>query len=197
MLSFPAVFVRGAFLGSFEQLRDAISTGRLNILISAPIQTFPANASALHDPVKLLVGPRGQPWYCFQLHVFGNFVRVLSALHVVLFVIMLAVYDAAPGLAKGILCVMGVDLVIFTLFGPTPVAPICTLVTFLSWRIRGNAVTSLPYKAVIGFAYVIGILGALTCTNLMGKAPDSCSTSAKATIGTMLVNSIFLALFRF
>lgn len=200
MVSFPAVFVRGAFLGSFEQLQDVVSTGRLDEFLIAPMADFPADASAMPDPVKLLVGPRGQRWFAFQLHVYGNFVRMLSLLHVVLFAFMLAIANAAPGLATGMLWVIVVDLAIFTMTGPTPLAPVCTLVTMFVWRFRGNAVTSLPYKAIIGAAYIFNIAGVLTCSNIFGGAlfkVDKCPDDFKLRIGGMLLNSTFLAFFRF
>eukprot|EP00747_Dinoflagellata_sp_TGD_P195846 gnl/TRDRNA2_/TRDRNA2_65132_c0_seq1.p1 gnl/TRDRNA2_/TRDRNA2_65132_c0~~gnl/TRDRNA2_/TRDRNA2_65132_c0_seq1.p1 ORF type:complete len:194 (-),score=14.06 gnl/TRDRNA2_/TRDRNA2_65132_c0_seq1:113-694(-) len=193
MLTFPAVFVRGAFLGGLEQLRDVVSTGRLNDLLLAPRQSFPSDVGLVDDPVKLLTGPRGQRWFTFQLHVYGNFVRMLSLLHVVLFAIILAVHDVAPGLVTGVLWVIVADLAIFTLTGPTPVAPICTLVTLFVWRFRGNAVTSLPYKAIIGAAYIYGIATTLACSG----STDSCNGGLTRNIGILLLNSTFLAFFRF
>jgi len=212
MVSFPAIFVRGAYLGSFEQLQDVISTNRLNDFLIAPMCTFPADARVMPDPVKLLVGPRGQRWFAFQLHVYGNFVRMLSLLHVALFAIMLAVASAAPGLATGMLWVVVVDLTIFALTGPTPLAPVCTLVTMFVWRFRGNAVTSLPYKAIIGAAYIWNIANVLTCSNVFGgvlyqidqcpkvcgsQKDQECPSTFKIQIGGMLLNSTFLAFFRF
>lgn len=212
MLSFPAVFVRGAFIGGFEQLQDVLALGRLDSLLSAPMSSFPADANAMPDPLQLTVGPRGQRWFAFQLHVYGNFVRMLSLLHVVLFAFMLAAAKAAPGAVTGSIWVVTADLAIFTLLGPTPLAPICTLVTMFVWRFRGNAVTSLPYKCIIGAAYIFSMASILTCNKILGGAiyqidqcPKVCGNGGNAEcpdyfyiqISTMLLNSTFLAFFRF
>jgi len=192
LLSFPVVFVNGAFIGGLEQLQDVLASDRLQTLLDAPRQSFPAGIRAVDDPVQLLAGPRGQPWYCFQLHVYGNVIRILSVLHVVAFAIILAVNSVSPAGAHVLLAIMFIDLAIFLLLGPTPVAPICTLVTVFVWRFRGNAVTSLPYKVVIGAAYCWNIGSILTCS-----APKDCDTRLAAGVSAMLVNSSFLAFFRF
>lgn len=212
MVSLPAIFVRGAFLGSLEQLQDVISTNRLNDVLSAPMRTFPADASVMPDPVKLFVGPRGQRWPGFQMHVYGNFIRMLSLLHVVLFATMLAIAGAAPGVATGMLWVIAVDLFLFTALGPTPLAPLCTLVTIFVWRFRGNAVTSLPYKLVIGAWYLWNIASVMTCNDLftgalyqIGQCPKVCGDTKdqecpsyfQIHLGGLLLNSTFLAFFRF
>jgi len=210
MLSFPAVFVRGAFLGGFEQLQDVLALGRLDEMLSAPMSTFPADANSMPDPVKLTVGPRGQRWFAFQLHVYGNFVRMLSLLHVILFALMLAAGSAAPGIVTGSIWAVTADLVLFTLLGPTPLAPISTLVTVFVWRFRGNAVTSLPYKIVIGAFYIFNMATVLTCDfsgsvyridqcpKVCGKGGDEeCPDYFNAKIAYMLLNSTFLAFFRF
>lgn len=192
LLSFPVIFVNGAFIGGLEQLQDVLAAGRLETLLNAPRQGFPSGIRTIDDPVQLLTGPRGQPWYCFQLHVYGNVVRMLSLLHVVVFAVALGVNGVSPAAAHVILAITFVDLAIFLLLGPTPVAPICTLVTVCVWRFRGNAVTSLPYKAVIGAAYCLNIGAMLTCSK-----PKECNARFVAGVSGMLVNSSFLAFFRF
>jgi len=226
LLSFPAVFVRGAFLGGFEQLQDAISTDSFKDILTQPMCTFPADAAARPDPVKLWVGPRGQSWFAFQLHVYANYVRMLSLLHVVLFAVMMAISDAAPGLATGLLWLVMVDLGIFTLTGPTPLAPVSTLVSLFVWRFRGNAVTSVPYKLIMGAGYVYTMISIVTCSGFaagggelfggvvyqVGQCPnqidqtrwvcgdrkdEECPSQFNFLFGKMLVNSVFLAFFRF
>jgi len=41
MLTFPAVFVRGAFIGGLEQLRDATASGSILVLLKAERSVFP------------------------------------------------------------------------------------------------------------------------------------------------------------
>ena len=50
----------------------------------------------------------------------------------------------------GVLWLITVDLTIFLVLGPTPLAPLGTIVTFLCWRFRGDAAPSFPYKVVWG-----------------------------------------------
>jgi len=210
MVSFPAVFVRGAFLGSFEQLQEVISTDRLNTALAAPMVNFPA-INVMPDPVQLFVGPRGQPWFHFQLHVYANIVRFASVLHVALFGLVLALAKAAPVVSTGILCVLAVDFLMFALFGATPLAPLMNLVTIFVWPFRGNAVTSLPYKFVIGVMYFYQCMNVLTCGHPFGgpiyqvdQCPMECGENKDEDcsiltlrIGAIFTNSILLAFFRF
>lgn len=195
MLTFPSVFVRGAYLGGLEQLRDAAIGGDLDRYLLAERMPFPNDgAAAFADPLKLTTGARGQRWFAFQWHVFANFVRALSLLHVILFAVcLLTTALKVPTVTFIILAVVAIDLTIFVVMGPTPVAPLGTLVTCLVWRSRGNAVTSFPYKVV--FAYYVYSLGVELFCGMGVECMQK--TSATARLVGMLINSSFLAFFRF
>jgi len=195
LLTFPTIFVRGACLGGLEQLRDAASGGDFNRYLIADWTPFPNDGGAsFADPLKLTTGPRGQRWYVFQWHVFANFVRALSLLHVALFAVCLLMNALKlPSITFIIITVMVLDLIFFVILGPTPIAPLGTLVTRLVWRFRGNAAPSFPYKVVLGF-YVFTLGSALLCGDgvaCMEKA------STIASFGSLLINSALLAFFRF
>lgn len=185
--------MNGAFLGGFDQLSDALASGYFTELQMSNRQPFPGLAS-VPDPIKLFSGARGQPWYHFQLHVFANFIRALSAVHVITFAVCAALSSSSPAFVQVALWIVIGDLAIFVLFGPTPLAPLCTLVTLVVWRFRGNAVTSLIYKFVFGF-YVFLLGGTLLCSE--GGAACVGSGAMNAALGSLLINSALLAVLRF
>jgi len=151
---------------------------------------FPSGVFEMPDPVRLLSGPRGQPWWCFQLHVYANYVRLVSAIHVCIFAVSLFLSGTSTVTSLVLLGALTVDMAIFTLLGPTPLAPLSTCVTVALWRFRGAAVTSLPYKAVMGVFYVAVL------TPIILKQ-DVESTVSKGTITSLLINSLLLAILRF
>lgn len=189
MLTFPAIFVKGIFLGGLEQLQDAVSSSKFIELLAS--QRQPGDKREIPDPKVLFKGPRGQPWYCFQLHVFTNFIRALSMLHVALFAISAAVSFSAPAASYVILWIVVVDLVVFFLTGPTPLAPLSTLVTLAVWRFRGNAATSFPYKFIFA-VYIFTLV-----TTLLANSTSSFDDAARTALSGLVLNSSLLAFFRF
>lgn len=186
------IFVNGAFLGGFDQLSDALASGHFNELQKTQRQSFPGLAS-VPDPIKLFSGARGQPWYYFQLHVYANWLRALSAVHVLIFALCAALSDSSPAFVQGALWLVIADLALFILLGPTPLAPLGTLATLVVWRFRGNAVTSLIYKFVF-VSYIFAFGGALLCSEggaaCVGRGPMN------GALGSLLLNSSFLAVLR-
>ncbi|CAE8626742.1 unnamed protein product [Polarella glacialis] len=63
LVTYPLIFVRGVFLGGSDQLVDALDSGMFDKLLGAPRKPFPTGVFAMPDPLRLLCGPRGQPWY--------------------------------------------------------------------------------------------------------------------------------------
>lgn len=184
--------MNGAFLGGFDQLSDSLASGHFVELQKTPRQSFPGLAS-VPDPIKLFSGARGQPWYHFQMTVYANWLRALSAVHVILFALCAALSDSSPAFVQGTLWLVIADLAIFILLGPTPLAPLCTVVTVVVWRFRGNAVTSLIYKFVFAF-YIFSFAGALLCSE--GGAACVGRGAMNAALGSLLLNSAFLAVLR-
>jgi len=115
-------------------------------------------------------------------------------LHVVLFLLCWLVAEVgSPTAAFVIIVVIVADLLVFVLTGPTPLAPLSTLVTCVVWRGRGNAAPSFPYKVIFAF-YVFSLGGDLLC----GKGTECMAqASFKIRMGTLALNSSLLSVFRF
>merc|ERR1719247_2473040 len=86
MLTFPVVFVKGMYIGGFDQLFDLHALGQLQPLLELPFDTTRVKP----DPLNLTVGPRGQTKCEFQLHIYGNWIRFYEGLHVILGLVLLA-----------------------------------------------------------------------------------------------------------
>lgn len=196
VLTFPVVFVQGFYLGGFDQLDEALDSGRFAELCAKERQPFPKGIGFVEDSLKLFEGPRGQPWYSFQLHVYANYVRLVSLFQIVLFAMVLLLMGSLPAVAMLILWVVAIDMAIFTVMGPTPLAPLSTLVTVIVWRFRGPAVTSLPYKAVMGAFYVVALASTLAC----GLDMQTCKAdlhNSRGILISLMLNSTLLSIFRF
>lgn len=190
IVMFPVIFVQGVFLGGSDQLSEALDSGLLPQLVASPRRPFPSGVFDMPDPIQLLSGPRGQPWWSFQLHVYANYVRLVSSIHVCIFALAIFFSGISAVISLVLLGGLTIDMAIFTLLGPTPLAPLSTCVTVVLWRFRGAAVTSLPYKAVMGVFYVFVL------TPIILKR-DVASAWSKGQITGLLVNSLLLAILRF
>jgi len=197
IITFPVIFVQGAYIGGFDQLQQALETRRFGELQEVPLKRFPSGVGLMADPIRVLSGPRGQPWYCFQLHVYANYVRVISAVHVVCFIAALALKDSSPVLSDMILWIVAIDMLVFTLMGPTPLAILSTMVTILVWRFRGPAVTSIPYKVVPGMTYVLALVFVLVCSDGQCEIPSFLNDSKTGVVAGFITNSAMLAILRF
>lgn len=186
LLTFPVIFVKGTHIGGSDQLHELRDSGRLDGYVKATKQPFPGTPP--EDPVKLTTGPDSTPWYCFQTQVYGNVVRAASFVQVLLLVLFQFTYQSTPVVAAAIMWLLLVDLSIFTLFGPTPIAPIWTLVTVLTWRFRGGAVSSWPYKLVFFGGYVVPF-----ASGMLGDGVGGLGGVAAG----LAVNSTMLAILRF
>lgn len=185
LLSFPLIFVKGTYIGGSDQLHELKDSGRLDSYVKATKQPFPGTPP--EDPVKLFVGPNSMPWYCFQTQVYGNVVRAASFVQVLLLVLFLFTYQSTPALAGAIIWLLIFDLTIFAILGPTPIAPIWTFVTLLTWRFRGGAVSSWPYKLVF-LTYVVTF-----ANGMLGAGVGSLAIGATG----LAANSAMLAILRF
>jgi len=194
LLNFPAIFVKGVFLGGFDALQDSVANNHFSELVAAERQSGVRRQIA--DPKVLFSGPRGQPWYCFQLHVYANYIRALSLVHVVLFGLCFAASWKTPIVSNVVLWVMTVDLLVFFITGPTPLAPISTVVTLIVWRFRGNAVTSFPYKFIF-FVYLYEFLEMLYCGEISPFSSCVGSDGGRGRLAGLALNSSLLAFFRF
>lgn len=195
LMTFPAIFVRGVYLGGLDQLEDVMDSGQFEELLDAEQKPFPTGVGDMKDPLRLLSGPYGMPWYCFQFYVYGNYIRVVSVFQIVLFCLAIALTDVSPIVAVVLLWVVVVDMLIFTLTGPTPIAPISTLVTLIVWRFRGQSTSSIPYKLVIGVFYSLALLPTITCV-FGSKNCKAELQSSRLILAGLISNSVLLAILR-
>jgi len=195
LMTFPVIFVRGVYLGGLDQLEEAIDSGQFDELMDVEQKPFPTGVGLKKDPLRLLSGPYGQPWYCFQLYVYANWVRLISVVQIICMALAIALTDTYPIVAVVLLWLVAIDMIIFTVLGPAPIAPISTLVTISVWRFRGQAVSSLPYKIMIGILYTMSWLSISTCVFDSTSCKSELQNSRLLLAG-LISNSVLLAVLR-
>jgi glutaredoxin len=188
-LTFPVIFIRGRYIGGSQQLKEIINQQRFAALLSEPQSTFTKGAGVASRP-NYLAQADGGTWHTFQLKGYGNVIRGYAFLQVVLFSVIIGLVANDLFSAAGVIAiVLLADLLAFTITGPTPLSPMCGLVTFLLWERRGPPVTLVPYKVVF-MIYIAGLIRQLLCD----EKTDSCwNTGAYV---SLLINSALLAVFR-
>jgi glutaredoxin len=137
------------------------------------------------------------PWYCFQFTMYSNLLRYISVLHIAFMssIILLANANQHKA-AYYVMLIFVIDLAGFVVVGPSPLTITGTVSTYAFWKYRGNATSTLPYKPV--FLAYIYTFGKYLLDNSPNSAPTSPnSQSGGAIVGGLLLNSIFLAVFRF
>ena len=211
-VTFPVVVVRGVFVGGSDDLAELHSAAQLvPMLTAAPVPFLrgevhrsPAQERLLKP--QLLTAPGGGTWWQPQLRCWANQTRLVSAVHVALFSLVLLLLALDEKLVALILLwVFSLDATIYVLHGAAPFSYLGTLTTLLCWRSRGAAVTSIPYKFVWGlylFAVAPLILGCGGGEDSGGAGFGVCteldvSSAQRATIVTFVGNSALLAALRF
>jgi glutaredoxin 3 len=198
LLTFPVIFVKGMYIGGYDQMFDLEAVGQLRGLVDLPHDL----SRVKPDPMRLTVGPRGQSKCEFQMHIYSNWLRFYEGLHVILGFVLLS---TGRSLFSTILAwLIFVELIIVVFLGPNPFAPMATLMTALCWRVRGNSVTSVPYKLVATF-YILMYIGILSTGG--GEYNPDYEVPLLQKLGTpypiylakwtMIANSSLLAIFRF
>lgn len=201
LVSFPMIFIRGVFIGGGDQLSKLVLDRRLLPALSAPRAAGGFVAGHVEwglelqraHAVQFFQVPRGGKWYCFQLNTYANLVRGISVLHVIIFGAMITLQSLqqtdTTRLAYAVLLwYFFLDLLLYIVFGPVPWSPLGCLTNLVCWRVRGNSITTIPYKVVF-LAYVVTF-----AQEIFGGGLES----MKLGIWTgYLVNSAALAVFRF
>jgi glutaredoxin len=183
MISFPAIFVRGMYLGSYDKLEDAQRSGDLEKLLQMPMNPL----AKIPDPVNLCRDARGGSIWSFQRYVNGNFIRAFHLFQILLLILLAGMAGTGSPFALGIAYFLLIDWAIFVVLGPVP-APICTLILAVIWKARGPSVPAVPYK----------ILQALQSVGLYNILKDNEFTLLeKAAVTGWITNSSFIVLFRF
>jgi glutaredoxin len=185
LIAFPAIFIRGRYIGSFDRLEDANNTGLLEELLAMPMDPL----GKLPDPMKLSVAARGGSILTFQRYLYGNWARVWHAVQAFSFIAIMAL-SRMEGTSLIITCwfyFLVFDWLVFIILGPVP-APLGTLCLAVVWKFRGPAVPAVPYK-IRQFFYVNLVNGMI----LDGRLNDA----ERAVLFAHIINSSLIAFFRF
>jgi glutaredoxin len=186
IMAFPAIFVRGRYIGSVDKLEDAMQSGLLDELLAMPMDPL----GKLPDPMTLTVAARGGTIFAFQRYIYGNWTRAWHLVQVLCFLAIAALVQAqvaSDSLVPALVYLLLLDWVLFIVLGPVP-APLGTLCLALVWRFRGPAVPAVPYKvrqaAYVAAFYTIARDFNLTIVEL-------------GVLGAHIANSAYIAFFRF
>merc|ERR1712032_44751 len=138
----------------------------------------------------------GGPWLTFQTRIYGNVLRGIALLQICL---MLPAHllnrSGHREYSLPLFAVLGLDSVIFVIFGPTPFAPLGCLAQSIVWQRRGSIVPLLPYKVTMLY-YFVAALAALTCP--ADATSGVCELlNSNGVAYTLMMNSIYLTIFRF
>ena len=95
---------------------------------------------------QLCTAAGGGVWYQpLQLVCYANQIRLISAVHVGLFVLFLLLVQLGLNVLAALpLLLFVIDAGLFIAFGATPLAPLSVITTRVCWRWRGNVVTAVP-----------------------------------------------------
>lgn len=153
---------------------------------------------------QLCKAPSGDdPWWRpMQLTCYANQIRLVSAVHALLLglVLLLTWLGAAPVAAVGLLLVFILDVGVFIVHGSSPFGVLGVPTTWIVWRSRGPAVTSIPYK-VVWTAYLATLIPMLLdCGEVepLGSCVPQLNTTAHQTsLALFTGNSAMLGALRF
>jgi glutaredoxin len=216
-LTFPQIIVRGKYIGGADDLSEHVEENRFfaKFFAGEKIQYHDANgdydktkkhvvweentlASASKPQLLQVPVMRGEgvwyphwPWYCFQWTLWSNLVRFISWIQLAIMIPAFYLYkqgsDQSVAVANILMLILVADCCGLVLFGPSPWTISGTLSTYFGWRVRGNAVSSIPYKFVFG-AYILTLIPLYTL-----KKQEALETA----LAGFIVNSALLAVLRF
>jgi len=208
-MTFPQILIRGRYIGGADDLADLVAAGRMPALLARDM----CSASAKHllsweeraktraSKPDLFTVPHMRsaegawyphwPWYGFHFCLYSNLVRYMSLIQLGLMVPSYFMYKRGSAsdiaAAQVLMWILLYDLCAIILFGPSPLSISGTISTYCGWRVRGNATSALPYKAVF-VAYVVTFIPLFFKKNYSGL-----TTALLAYIS----NSLLLVAFRF
>jgi glutaredoxin len=196
-ITFPAIFIRGAYIGGSDELQRLVSQGSFAQQVRQPFAEFAPAAARKADSPVFCSQADGAAGLTFQLQGYGNVIRAYSLVHVVVFCLVLGLRQEGHHAASAALLVyLVVDLFLFIVNGPAPLCPTGVLVQHLVWRRRGPPTSLLPYKFVFG-VYVATLVPLLSC---YFKGVETAShfqdCVPAAALASLLVNSSSLAILR-
>ena len=196
-------FRSGAVPRSEALQRLEVSSTPISYLCCLPVLTsLDAGAHVDQAPQLCRAPSGGDPWWRpVQLTCYANQIRLVSIVHALLFIaaLLLSWLDV-PAVAYGLLVVFTVDAGVFIVHGASPFGVLGVPTTWLVWRSRGAAVTSIPYK-VVWTVYLVTLLPMLLdCGE--GEPAGSCipplnTTAQRTALVTFTGNSALLGALRF
>lgn len=201
MAPLPAIFICGRYLGGLDELTEVINNNTIEALKAAiPLQLdLPAEELLTVKPFQghpLIHQAGGKPFWCFHLFIYGNVVRAVSFLHVLIsLVCIVLIANDQYTAAQAITTFLFFDCLLL-LWGAAPFSLLGVVSTLLVWPRRGPVVTSLPYKMI--FALYAVLLGRLAMeTEPFGSVTASSKMNSQAEFVTIAINSSLLAVLRF
>jgi len=218
-VSFPAVFIQGKYIGGADAVSKLHNSNMLFAATNkdrtpmAPIGTamvktkpvFFSQLAGSHAHVET-DGPcdaSTSRWYCFQTKSFAQVIRGMSFIHVAILILILLCGESnslmALNVAAVVVVLFLVDLIMYVVFGATPLTVAGNVTTYFVWNFKGNAVPAVPYK-VVWFVYILAIVRSITiCNNYDNVQLCWLNNTVEYRVGLTsgIVNSGFLAVFRF
>jgi glutaredoxin-related protein len=214
-VTFPAVFVRGWYVGGSDNIRELVDTGRIATLLQGErVMDDGHNYIAWDKPLaedartpKVIFAPQpGLPMNkyivmiapFFHWHMYGNLVRYISLFHMIIMGIMIGLFSMGPELgstvmqaAKVLMIIFFIDLAALVVVGPYPISPSGLLSALVMWKYKGNIVSALPYK-YIWITYLVALIPVYI--TLETKSDNQL---VLIELISFIVNSASLAVFRF
>jgi hypothetical protein len=219
-MTYPQIFVKGTYIGGADDLHRLLEGDGWNKLLQGqrvtysgedtkahvvPLVWYPPTLELSKTPDLFTVPKMSSKgswypvwkWYAFQWVMYANLVRYISAIHVILMVTAVALFQAGQSSAGVMVAtILGVDNLMLTLWGPAPLSLSGSLSQYFGWKHRGNATSALPYKVIFGF-YAVLILPRII-DRASGKVSQEESDDViMKTCKGIIFNSVLLAVFRF
>jgi glutaredoxin len=222
-VSFPAVWIRGVFVGGADDLFKLHAARTLEEKLLAPHTPMaPMGAGLVKTRPKFCTQLAGShahlqtdgpcqastsKWFCFQTKSYAQVIRTMSVFHVAVLAVMLVCLEAGTDVGASVAAVwtvvLFVDLVLFILLGATPLTLFGNLSTWLVWNVKGESIPALPYKFV-WFVYVLALgRAAVLCSGndaydgSVALCWQNNTEEFRVGLTSGIVNSGFLAVFRF
>ena len=220
-MSFPAIWIRGVYVGGADDLSNLHAAGMLEEKLRAPhLAMAPMGAGLVKTTPKFCTKLAGShahlqtdgpcrastsKWYCFQTKSYAQVIRTMSVFHVAVLALMLVCLEAGsyPGADAAAVCfvILFVDLVLYICLGATPLTIFGNISTWLVWNVKGESIPALPYKLVwLAYVLALGRAGVLCIDTFDGNLPlcwQNNTGDFRAGLTGGIVNSGFLAVFRF
>ena len=209
-VTFPQIIIKGVYIGGHDNLQSLVSSQSLSLLIKAeptvttgklikwyPLLEVESGTPQLFRAPSMTTSSTPVPWYLFQPFLYGNLIRYISIIHVVILSLCIGLSsDTGNFISRALyyllLLYLCIDCGLIVIHGPAPFSPSGTLSTYLFWKYRGNVTSSIPYKFVFS-VYFMSFIHLLSL-NYNSKSANIVTLS---TLNSTLFNSILLTIFRF